>query len=410
MRSRSIVCSLLVLALGLFLFGCGDRPTTTEPVASTEVTSPESPETTEPIVPEVTSPPDATPPATEVSSDREVLALVNGYSIYVDDFESSKNAILSQYAQTYSQFGMDISTLLVGAEGRLFELGIEADAFQQQVQLALTQAEADLRGIVITDEQVEEEFDSQYTEFLATQGWTEEDLALYLAQVQQGQTVESFKENVKGYIYNQLLATEVQKAVAGTIEITDEQVSTYFIENESAYSVEEEIRASHILFGTQDADLQAYVSEHSEDYAVDGVTPELEEIADQVRADIREQAERILAELTEGADFAELAVEHSTGPSGPNGGDLNWFGRGAMVAPFEEAAFGLEVDEISDIVETSFGYHIILLTDRHEASVPELADVTDQVRGDLENQLTYDRAVEWYTGVLAAAEFDIRRP
>jgi len=369
MRLRSLVCLLFILVLGVFLSGCGNNSVpTTESVASTQETlSDTSVEAIDTSTSEVTS------TAPEIDPEREIVALVNGYPIYFDELESAKSAIFNQYAQTYAQFGMDFSELLVGADGRMFELGIEADAFQQLVQLALTQAEADQRGIVVTDEEVQQEFDLQYNEFLVGQGWTEEDLALYL--VQQGQTVELFKENVKGYIYDQVLATEVQRAVAGPLDITQEQLSEHFIENEAEYSLAEQIRASHILVET------------------------------------REEAEQILAELNDGADFSELASELSIDPgSGANGGDLNWFGRGAMVAPFEEAAFALTVGQLSDIVETDYGYHVILLTDRQDASVPELADVIDQVRTDLESKLIYDRAVEWYTGVLASAVFDIRRP
>ncbi len=78
-----------------------------------------------------------------------------------------------------------------------------------------------------------------------------------------------------------------------------------------------------------------------------------------------EAAEKIAelkAEIDGGAEFAALAREHSDCPSGSKGGDLGTFGRGMMVAAFEEAVFGLEVGGLSDVVETSFGYHLIQRT------------------------------------------------
>jgi len=74
------------------------------------------------------------------------------------------------------------------------------------------------------------------------------------------------------------------------------------------------------------------------------------------------EIEDIKAEIDGGADFAELAAEHSECPSGSGGGDLGDFGRGMMVKPFEDAAFALEVDEVSGPVETDFGYHLIQRT------------------------------------------------
>ena len=385
MRLRSLVCLLLVLALGLFIAGCNnDTPPATESIDTAQESTPVDPDVVPdtPVVPEPSTPdvpstepstPELPSPEPEVDVEREVAALVNDYPVYQDDLDEVKAALITQYSQTYAQFGMSFADLMVGADGYLLELGVEADAFQQLVQLALTQQEADQRGIEITDEQTQQEFDRQYAEFLVAQAWTEDDLSAYLAQ--QGQTLDEFKNNVKGYIHDQMLASRVQEAVAGTIDITDEQISEYFAANEAEYGTEEQVRASHILVET------------------------------------RELAEDLLAQLEEGADFAELATEHSIDPgSGANGGDLNWFGRGAMVAPFEEAAFALAIDELSEIVETDYGFHIILLTDRQDASMPELSDIADQVQEDLEAEIAYERAVEWYTGVRDAADFEINNP
>ncbi|MGB0670841.1 MAG: peptidylprolyl isomerase [Rhodospirillales bacterium] len=79
-------------------------------------------------------------------------------------------------------------------------------------------------------------------------------------------------------------------------------------------------------------------------------------------AEAKEAAAKLKAEIEGGADFANIAAEHSDCPSGRKGGDLGSFTRGQMVQPFEEAAFGLEVGELSDIVETQFGFHLIQRT------------------------------------------------
>lgn len=104
--------------------------------------------------------------------------------------------------------------------------------------------------------------------------------------------------------------------------------------------------------------------------------------------DTLEDAEAALTRLADGEDFAELARELSTGPSGPNGGDLGCFERGMMVAPFEEAAFEAVVGEAIGPVETQFGQHLILVSEKQEATVAPFEEVEAPLRTQLLGEAT----------------------
>jgi peptidyl-prolyl cis-trans isomerase C len=117
-----------------------------------------------------------------------------------------------------------------------------------------------------------------------------------------------------------------------------------------------------------------------------------------------EEAQAVIDELAEGADFAELAAERSVGPSGPNGGQLGWFTAGMMVPEFEEAVFALEPGEVSEPVETQFGWHVILLSDTRAQEPPAL----EEVRAELLEGLRRARVDARVEELMSEAE--IERP
>lgn len=116
------------------------------------------------------------------------------------------------------------------------------------------------------------------------------------------------------------------------------------------------------------------------------VDPGTEYHAAHILVATEEEAKAIRAELDGGADFAALATEKSTGPSGPNGGDLGWFGLGMMVKPFEDAVVALKPDELSDPVQTQFGWHVIKLMETRAATLPTLEETRDELAGELQQK------------------------
>ncbi|WP_375260762.1 peptidylprolyl isomerase [Palleronia sp.] len=114
-----------------------------------------------------------------------------------------------------------------------------------------------------------------------------------------------------------------------------------------------------------------------------GAEPTTEYNASHILVESESAAQDLIERLNAGEDFAELARAESTGPSGPSGGELGWFGQGTMVEPFEQAVQELEVGEVSEPVQTEFGWHVIKLNETREQSAPPL----DEVRGEIEGQL-----------------------
>ena len=124
--------------------------------------------------------------------------------------------------------------------------------------------------------------------------------------------------------------------------------------------------------------------------------------ASHILVETEEEAKAIKEEIDGGADFAEVAREKSTGPSGPGGGSLGWFGPGMMVPEFEEAVAGMEAGAVSDPVETQFGWHVIKLNETRTTDAPELADV----REELETQVRQTKVQEAIEGLTEEADVD----
>jgi peptidyl-prolyl cis-trans isomerase D len=179
------------------------------------------------------------------------------------------------------------------------------------------------------------------------------------------------------------------------VVLEDEEINKYYRRNSDQFVVDEAVTAAHILIKVAPTD------------------------SDEKKAEKRKLAEKVLAKANAGDDFAALARKYSddTG-SATKGGDLGSFGRGTMVPEFEQAAFSLKTGDVSDLVETQFGLHIIKVTDYTNAKIKELNAVIDQVKASLRIEKSakyaFEKAMDAYnmnrkTGDLekAAGEFNL---
>ncbi|VCU71987.1 Peptidyl-prolyl cis-trans isomerase D [Pigmentiphaga humi] len=163
-----------------------------------------------------------------------------------------------------------------------------------------------------------------------------------------------------------------QGAATSGIAVSDEDVKSYYEQNQARYRQDEQRRASHILI-TADKD--------ASDAAREEARAKAQALAEQAKAP--------------GADFAKLARDNSQDPgSAASGGDLDWFGRGMMAKPFEDAVFSLQQGEVSAVVPTDYGFHVIKLTGVRPAVVKPLAEVRSQIVEEIRQQQAARRFAE----------------
>jgi len=149
---------------------------------------------------------------------------------------------------------------------------------------------------------------------------------------------------------------------------------------------ERAITASEVIVEVTDEAVTEEALQAAYEGAYGGATDETEYHAAHILVETEEEAQALVEEIAGGANFAALAQEHSTGPSGPSGGDLGWFDPGMMVPEFSDAVVALDAGGVSDPVQTQFGWHVIKLNETRMKEQPGLAEVRDELAETLRRQ------------------------
>ncbi|MCQ6273965.1 peptidylprolyl isomerase [Bacillus sp. V3B] len=200
--------------------------------------------------------------------------------------------------------------------------------------------EADKQNIAISDKEIDEEMQV----YMDSYGG-EESFNSILEQ--SGVSKEDIETDIVNYL-------KIVKLLESDIEISDKEMETYFEENKESYNEAEQVEASHILVEEE------------------------------------ETAKEVKEQLSAGEDFTDLAREYSTDTSNAeNGGELGFFGQGEMVAEFEDVAFSMNIGDISEPVQTDYGYHIIHVTDKKEATEAVYEDHKEEIK-----QILFDEAIQ----------------
>ncbi|WP_400245137.1 peptidylprolyl isomerase [Niallia sp. JL1B1071] len=227
-----------------------------------------------------------------------------------------------------------------------------ASVLNMMISNKVVDLEADKEKVKVTDKEIKAELDKMVQQYGG-----QDTFNTLLAQ--NGLTEDVFKEQIEQNL-------KVTKILEPSIEITDDEIKTYFEDNKASFDTPEQVEASHILVEDE------------------------------------KTAKDVKKKLDEGGDFAELAKEYSTDTqTKENGGELGYFSTGQMVEEFDKAAFAMNVDEISDPVKTDYGYHIIKVTGKKEAKEATLEESKEQIKETLLAQKVQEQASTWLSEATA---------
>jgi peptidyl-prolyl cis-trans isomerase C len=289
----------------------------------------------------------------------EVIARVNGEAIGKAEFEKAVQTLEGQNGGPVPPDQRD--RILRGV-------------LDQIIGYKLLVQESQSRKVGVPETDIDARLAQVRSQFPNEQAFTQ-------ALAQQGVTVEQLRADARSeMLVTKMLQTEIEPKVA----VTPEQLADFYAKNPDQFKQGERVRASHILLSfPQGADAAA-------------------------KQATKAKAESVLKEVKAGGDFAALAKANSQDPgSAVNGGDLDFFERGQMVGPFDQAAFSLAKGQTSEPVETQFGYHIIRVTDKQDARAIPLDDVKPQLQQFLENQKRQEATQAFVESLKAKGKVEI---
>jgi peptidyl-prolyl cis-trans isomerase C len=298
---------------------------------------------------------DKTETNASAGSNADNIALtVNGVDITESEVEKLIKPQLEMIAQKSTQLPPEFA-------GQ-YKKQLREQALEQLISEQLLDEKVKEANIVVSEEEV---ISTLMKIVSAQEPLSVEDLKKKIEDI--GQSFDQVKQQTRKRLGYQKV---IEAHWAGKINITEDDAKKYYDENPKQFETPEQIRASHILIKSELTDPKADPNE--------------------AKAKANAKTQDLLKQINDGADFAELAKAHSACPSAANGGDLEFFSRGKTTPPFEKAAFELEVGQVSDIVETEYGYHIIKVTDHKNAGVTSF----EQAKDDIVQQLTQKKQSE----------------
>ena len=378
-----------------------------------------------------------------LNNNRTAIALVNDVEISYQDFQRAYDQAVENFQQ---QFGGQVPA------GLIKQMGLKKQVVNQLIQAELLRQGGHEMGIKVTELLTQQEINKmaafqengqfnidRYKTVLSQNRMTptsfEGGIAADLQTARVTKDIAAFAMVPDSAVKDWLAYTDEEIKLdyvvfnspdfEDKVEVDEKELAAWFTDNRAKYRSEPELKLEYLFFGYDDSQVDISDEVLKARYESDKASyqqPEqrharhilfkvAEGDADFVRADKKKKAEEVLLLARQpGSDFAALAKEYSEGPSKEQGGDLGFFAARQMVAPFDQAVFALQTGEISDLVETPFGYHIIKLEEVRPATVRSFEQVKDNLAATMKKQqsrgVTFKRATETYEAIMRAGSLD----
>ncbi|MCP4348244.1 MAG: peptidylprolyl isomerase [Desulfobacterales bacterium] len=297
------------------------------------------------------------------------IAVVNGSVISKDEFDSK----LTQYKQRIK--GQKIPEAQIGE--------IKKKILERLVNDELLYQESQTKGIKVDGEKVSLRLATVKQKFPNP---TEFEKALKEMNVSETEVKSRIE---RGIAIQELIDSHVTDKIA----VSEEEIKEFYDSHKQFFKESEQVKASHILIMTSDRKKPVKKDDEKKN-------------EEKKKAEAKKKIEMIQKKVKKGDDFAALAKEFSECPSSNNGGDLGFFKRGQMVKPFEEVAFSLKLNEISDIVETRFGYHLIKATEKKAEKATVYEDAKENILKHLKNEKTQAKVKEYIETIRKSAKIE----
>jgi peptidyl-prolyl cis-trans isomerase C len=297
--------------------------------------------------------------AAESSDESGKVAVVNGTVISQEQFD--RNMIPVQ--ENIEALGKSLSAADLARVKKM--------VLEEIIRNELLYQECLKNNVEIDDDEINKKYESTKSQFSS-------DAEFQQRLKELNNSEELYKSQIKRALAIQRLINQKFKPT-----VTDIEIRKYYDDNPDQFKQKSQVRASHILISVDSSATKA-----QKDAA-------------------RKEIEALLVRVKGGEDFAAVAKEKSQCPSSANGGDLGFFSRGETVKPFEDAAFSMKPGEISNIVETQFGYHIIKLTDKKDERIIGFEEAKEEISKTLKKEKIADSYNGFYTDLRNNAKVDI---
>lgn len=278
--------------------------------------------------------------ATEKTASKDKVAIVNGSIITNAELDREVNLV----RQRFANMGRPMGEVQV--------LTIKNQVLESLISRELLYQESQKKGVKVNKEKLETEYEGLKKRFPSEEEFKSRLSSLKISEV-----------DVKTQIERGLVIQEfIDEEIGGKVMVPEKDVKTYYATHPDSFKQPEQVRASHILIK---------------------VDPKADESK---KAAARKKLEEIRRRLLKGEEFVALAREFSEGPTNVRGGDLGYFRRGQMVKPFEDTAFALKVGELSEVVETQFGFHLIKVTGKKPQTTIAYVDIKERLQKYLKDE------------------------